>query len=426
MATPRAHRARAPTAPRDLQRPPHRPSPLNTPQDKERHHGLPTSPKQFLAPPGTDERNSRWSDVIPPQTGLTFAAIWDPDDGMVTFSGPELRKFPAEGDAKSFDQPSTVDAQSQVLTIDRLALPATVQNSAVWALEAESGPLTFACDALMDMDGYLGAFHAPAVKSPGAAFRVQLPHPNPRSEASSLRKSLFRKLPKEARESFDWNAVARLDEKLLRQPQAAFADACMNGELSPPTSPTRSKHRSKRNTIGDEGFCEGGRTCVSSPLPDSAVIVEMNMSSKFSMTTTSTSNYVEVTEPGSPSDDDDNADSASCSSWSTVTPPDAIEYLTSSARALANRRRTLKKRRTRDPNVPASPIEVLSREKYNYAVPPPPEVPKAENSNHIRQPSLRVKKAVRSALDGIQKCRRQDDERWVEVEVKQMVVQKLL
>ncbi|KLO12383.1 hypothetical protein SCHPADRAFT_422680 [Schizopora paradoxa] len=32
----------------------------------------------------------RWSQVIPPETGLTFAAVWDPEDGMITFSPPAL------------------------------------------------------------------------------------------------------------------------------------------------------------------------------------------------------------------------------------------------------------------------------------------------------------------------------------------------
>ncbi|KAG9311935.1 hypothetical protein JVU11DRAFT_8196 [Chiua virens] len=33
---------------------------------------------------------SRWSEVVPPRTALTFAALWDPEDGMVTFSGAAL------------------------------------------------------------------------------------------------------------------------------------------------------------------------------------------------------------------------------------------------------------------------------------------------------------------------------------------------
>ncbi|KAN0085629.1 hypothetical protein V8E55_006763 [Tylopilus felleus] len=38
---------------------------------------------------GTAHLN-RWSEVVPPKTALTFAALWDPEEGMVTFSGAAL------------------------------------------------------------------------------------------------------------------------------------------------------------------------------------------------------------------------------------------------------------------------------------------------------------------------------------------------
>ncbi|KAI9458057.1 hypothetical protein HD554DRAFT_1753226 [Boletus coccyginus] len=33
---------------------------------------------------------NRWSEVVPSKTALTFAALWDPEEGMVTFSGAAL------------------------------------------------------------------------------------------------------------------------------------------------------------------------------------------------------------------------------------------------------------------------------------------------------------------------------------------------
>lgn len=74
----------------------------------------------------------RWSELVPPRTALTFAAIWDPDEGMVTFSGARLLdsetadKGNANAQDKGFahDSPCDVafaDDQSQVLTIDQYA-----------------------------------------------------------------------------------------------------------------------------------------------------------------------------------------------------------------------------------------------------------------------------------------------------------------
>ncbi|TFK45283.1 hypothetical protein OE88DRAFT_1229839 [Heliocybe sulcata] len=380
--------------------------------------GLPSSPKEFLLrPPSTaGDRNTRWSDVVPPKTGLTFAAIWDPDDGMVTFSGPELRRFPENVDTKSsLDLPSTVtvDGKSQILTIDGLAMSNNAQNSAMWALETEGkAPFTFACDALMDMDGHMDAFYGPGVKSPATAsnfLRLALP-----SSAISVKRSLFRKAQKETREELDWEAMNKTDRRVRRSRNAVYAEEWRKGETSESGSPT------------DEGFFEGGPNRVSSPLPDEAVKVEMNgMSSKFSMTTTSTSNYVEVTEPrDSAYDDVDEIDDASShSSWSSLAAPDTLEYMTSQLHvARLCGRRTLKKRRTRDPNAPASPVEVLSREKYAYHVAPPPE----DESDREGRKVVMVKKAVRCCLDGVRRCKRHEDDRWVSVEVKQMVTQKLI
>ncbi|KZT18571.1 hypothetical protein NEOLEDRAFT_1152553 [Neolentinus lepideus HHB14362 ss-1] len=377
--------------------------------------GLPVCPKQFLLSPPTPtfDRQSRWSDIIPPQTGLTFAAIWDPNDGMVTFSGPELQRFPeVDSDTKSsIDQPTTVtlDGQSQILTIDRLAMTNTVQNSAVWAIESEGkGPFTFACDALMDMDGHMDAFYGPGMKTPATmSTPIHLTLPMATSSATSVRKSLFRKIPKEAREIFDWNAMAKLDRKLLLQPHEAFVDLCRSGETSSPTSPA------------DEGFFEGGNNRVSSPLPDEAVTVEINqMSSKFSTTTTSTSNYVEVTEPS----DWLEHDAASQESWSTLFAPDTMGYIPSQVNQ-HRPRRLKKKRRTGIPNAPASPVEVLSRDNYAYHVAPPPD---GERVRAEGNKADMVKKAVRCCLDGVRRCARHEDERWVNVEVKQMVIQKLV
>lgn len=61
---------------------------------------------------------SRWSEVVPPKSALTFAALWDPDEGMVTFSGAELM----ESESLSGTPPHVFeddDDDSQLISVDR-------------------------------------------------------------------------------------------------------------------------------------------------------------------------------------------------------------------------------------------------------------------------------------------------------------------
>ena len=61
---------------------------------------------------------NRWSEVVPPKTALTFAALWDPEEGMVTFSGAELLESESlsgrSSHADMFD-----DDYSHFLSVDR-------------------------------------------------------------------------------------------------------------------------------------------------------------------------------------------------------------------------------------------------------------------------------------------------------------------
>ena len=73
---------------------------------------------------------------MPPRTALTFAAMWDPEDGMVTFSGAHLLDSEALEKTQlkpaRDDSPRDVafaDDQSQVLTIDPFALAVTAPDS---------------------------------------------------------------------------------------------------------------------------------------------------------------------------------------------------------------------------------------------------------------------------------------------------------
>ncbi|KAF4577153.1 hypothetical protein EYR36_005140 [Pleurotus pulmonarius] len=86
--------------------------------------GRPTPLSHF---PGqaTDEptSNHRWSEVIPPDTGLTFAVIWDPEDGLLAFSGAELLGSSANyfPDSRPISPSEALDGQSQVITLKTLS-----------------------------------------------------------------------------------------------------------------------------------------------------------------------------------------------------------------------------------------------------------------------------------------------------------------
>ena len=70
----------------------------------------------------TADNTRRWSEVVPPETALSFAAIWDPEDGLVTFSGPELLN--ADSGSSMRDLPLDAnEGRSQILTIDGFSLP---------------------------------------------------------------------------------------------------------------------------------------------------------------------------------------------------------------------------------------------------------------------------------------------------------------
>lgn len=78
-----------------------------------------------LGPSMAVDNARRWSEVVPPQTALSFAAIWDPDDGLVTFSGPELLNAPDTWSASTLrDLPLDAnEGRSQILTLDGFSLP---------------------------------------------------------------------------------------------------------------------------------------------------------------------------------------------------------------------------------------------------------------------------------------------------------------
>ena len=54
-----------------------------------------------------DENDHRWSEVVPESSALTFAAIWDPEEGIVAFSGAELLSLAGPSSTEILDSPTS-------------------------------------------------------------------------------------------------------------------------------------------------------------------------------------------------------------------------------------------------------------------------------------------------------------------------------
>lgn len=192
----------------------------------------------------------RWSELIPPHTALTFAAVWDPNEGMITFSGAHLldsesgNRLPPP--CATNDSPrDAYDSQSQVLTIDRLvsALAGGAPDSAALAMEQEY------LDAQADADSYLPQWLG---VPPGMGMALHSP-----ACASSV-------------------ALASFPQQ---KEHRAMMKACIErAQMAIAGRPTRPKHplirvetataTSSDDSVTDEGFCEArvGKTRAASML----------------------------------------------------------------------------------------------------------------------------------------------------------------
>lgn len=95
--------------------------------------------------PPSNQRQHRWSELVPPQTALTFVAMYDSKDGLLTFSGAEL--LPSEPPT-----PPTPHTPSSAL--DTPDTPTTTAFSAM--------PCTPAPSTLADMQSLLDTYFRPA------------------------------------------------------------------------------------------------------------------------------------------------------------------------------------------------------------------------------------------------------------------------
>ncbi|KAI8971336.1 hypothetical protein BD414DRAFT_525456 [Trametes punicea] len=383
----------------------------------------------------------RWSELIPPHTALTFAAIWDPEEGMVTFSGAHLfdsgldKSQNAKGANDSpYDVPDP-DGQSQVLTID----PFNLASYSIPSAGLDS--FAYARDALVDAETVMDSRSCLALAGNSVSLRVPPGiHTVPDSPAAAssmalaslvnppFRKSLVKELVERGKQAY--HTRSRRPEIRVHAPD----------DDASPYDPKHIDHvrcagrgrAESDKTVTDEGFFEDDRL-THQTLGTAPVLVDVNLDSHR--------------PPRSPQERE-GAPSEHESSWTTLRD---VERDICFNVPLETRRR-LKKPRSQpsqpssqvasrssvepaSPSSPADPAEVLARRFYNH-VPVPsraspssastaPGSPRTNGGGGTtgHRPSLRRTKEL---LQRVVSCKKGDeDDRWVCVEVQHKVKQRV-
>jgi len=414
----------------------------------------------------------RWSELFPAHTALSFAAMWDPKEGMVTFSGlhlldsdlsPDPDSDPSRGytlhrpprfqrTLQDYAPRDAVDTQSQVLTIDLLAnalmcnTPNTDQVIAAIQQrdrikEQRRGPVTF---ALNDHGSMVDPYWRRNMRT---QYEDDL-----ESEDSFYS------------EEQELDETPTVESKPVQDRMKAIGSFLLAAARTPLDGRIFGRHDTHSRTSSssgqeeDSGFFEEvpltatGGSHFSAPL-----LVNLNLKSAFSMTTTSTTNYVDVDRPSVCQSGHHHRNEACDASevWSTLrdiyNPPDegGGYYMPTSSPygfPITHRRRLRKPRIRQDlrlfrPEPPAKPEEVLAREEYNHETPPSPSTPSIYSQASLATPSLsppptlRKKKSFAKAkkviLDKLTKCTGAGKEEdgyhgWVCVDITKKVTQRVL
>ncbi|KAJ7279464.1 hypothetical protein C8J57DRAFT_1303385 [Mycena rebaudengoi] len=255
--------------------------------------------------------DNRWSDVVPPDSGLTFAVVWDSEeDDLLTFSSAAL----SAGDhSVSPNTPSDAcDTRSQVLTIGPPAVP-YAENTATTQFFHDN--------------------HAFLFDDPN--FSLERPIRG-RTQTSStmggldvyLRGSMLGKAHNTNRY---YSCFAGLDEDFPFDPRTSFANMWM----------AEGQEGVIRDDVSDEGFFEYTAKGKESRGKKASALSPKTTSDRTS-------------------------------SWSNVEPPDTPTFsrLLFPDKPTPSHRR-LRKCRSTDPGSRASPSAVLGRPQYSHNVPLP-------------------------------------------------------
>ncbi|KAG2089354.1 uncharacterized protein F5147DRAFT_780680 [Suillus discolor] len=196
----------------------------------------------------TDTSGNQWSPVVSPKSALTFAAVWDPDDGMVTFSGTHL-----------LDSSDEYDSSSGAITPD-------VSDD------------DFSQTVAADHDGYTTSEEntAATIGTFQDSFKAFL-HRVPRSSKFCKRHKHSNTVTSSTLDGLD--VYSR--DSIVRPSRRYPSFDKLNAELS---CKAQADHSLESDLVSDEGFFEN--------IP--VITKQTELKSHWSVTTTSTSAYVDV------------------------------------------------------------------------------------------------------------------------------------
>ncbi|KAI0074238.1 hypothetical protein K474DRAFT_81723 [Panus rudis PR-1116 ss-1] len=344
-----------------------------------------------------EQDSCRWSELVPPHTALTFAAIWDPAEGIITFSGGDLLDADLSDTRDSSYAPDEAfESESQVLTIDRFA----------WALASgvELRPMGKGLIAYASNRAGHDAYHDDQYSTADSVSVYSQQTRRRADSTSSTAKiwSIGKQLLLAAKTPFDGRIFSHChhEEKRLKDRRDGAKDGVVERD----------------EASSDEGFFEEACfTATGQSFGSTPVLVNLNLKSTFSMTTTSTTNYVHVRVPSISGADsgygstpphhvlsasatdsgygstpprparpppvdltfiDELSLSEPSEVWSTLPQPHSYAYpSTSAASSPSNyprQRRKLLRKHVPASMYPVDPNLVLAREDYNHVLPPTP------------------------------------------------------
>ncbi|KAI0341307.1 hypothetical protein BDW22DRAFT_289233 [Trametopsis cervina] len=305
-----------------------------------------------------EDHNHRWSDVIPPQTALSFAALWDPDEGMVTFSGGHLLDSEMYTPSSRRDVPrDAYDGQSVVLTLDGFTLP---------VFGTGMGPrvptVTFAFNATDDTHSTLDPFLRSA-----AERRLQAQTQVPKRQPSV---------------HIDWSQVRSVGRSIYTLARAPLERRIFH------SNKTNSSSESNASGTTDGFFEEAPMTAGTGTFTSAPVLVNLNLRSAFSMTTTSTTGYIDIDTPSVYSYATTAREGPPSEAWSTL---QDLDFASAPNRPVERGNRLHKPRRGLHVHIPADPAEVLARPTYNHVSPPRSATERTETPVGTRQCLRRFK-----------------------------------
>ncbi|KAH8977437.1 hypothetical protein EDB86DRAFT_2837855 [Lactarius hatsudake] len=249
------------------------------------------------------EQQHRWSELVPPQTALTFVAMYDPSDGLLTFSGASL--LPSEPPTPPTPTTPTLDM------LDTLDTPDTPKAHARMQIPMPM-PCTPAPSTLADMQSLLDVYFrstsgttsaaAPArasstfdglvcVASPDPTPEYPPPSPSPSASTGRDKPLPKRPPPPPDRDSvFAWSWLGRMAPDDPREPWNVDARANTDANGNADGFGCAYWPSTADSGYESETGCDDGDSFYYTP-PE---LEDPNECSAFSVTTTSTSEYIDV------------------------------------------------------------------------------------------------------------------------------------